>query len=137
MTISELKRGRIDHALYLSIPYPRRNVWSFPAQRTDGTLDGRGAIPEGARFRLDPELDLRSLDLPPVTMAMARAAKRYGIIVNNGSRCVAFRAEDPTPTGRNPYPRLFEGKTPRKLLASFPWGRLQLLKMDLRRAPAR
>ena len=38
----------------------RAGVFSWPAQRTDGLLDSPDAIPEGARFRLDPNLDIAS-----------------------------------------------------------------------------
>ena len=40
-------------------------VYALPARRTDGTLRDPGAIPEGARFRLDPDLDLDRLRMPP------------------------------------------------------------------------
>lgn len=134
ITLRDLRHGRINHALQLAIPQPREGVWSFPAQRSDGNLDSLGAIPEGATFRLDPRLDLNALDLPPVTLMIARAAKRYGIIIDNVAGCVAFRAEDPTPSGTNPYPELFGHRTPRQLLDQFPWAHLQVLKMDLKSA---
>jgi hypothetical protein len=47
---------------------------------------------------------------------------------------VTFQAQDPTPTGTNPYAGpngYFEGKYPRELLASFPWSHLELLNMNL------
>jgi hypothetical protein len=47
---------------------------------------------------------------------------------------VAFYAQDPTPTGINPYSGThgyFEGKSPQQLLEAFPWSHLQLLKMEL------
>jgi hypothetical protein len=65
---------------------------------------------------------------------LAEAAQRYGIFVGDTSVNVAFYAQDPTPTGANRYTGTggyFEGKTPAQLLAVFPWGRLQLLKMEL------
>ena len=34
---------------------------------------------------------------------MAVAAQRYGIVVRDGAGAVTFYAEDPTPTGRNPF----------------------------------
>jgi hypothetical protein len=131
MTLKELERGRINHALYLAIPQPRAGVWARPASRTDGTFNSPTAIPEGARFRLDPRLDLHSLKLPRVTLMMAKAAQRYGIIVNNTAGAVTFRAEDPAPTGTNPYPDLFGKRTPRTLLDRFPWAHLELMRMHL------
>jgi hypothetical protein len=47
---------------------------------------------------------------------------------------VTFDAQDPTPTGSEPYGGsggYFEGESPRGLLASFPWSHLELLKMEL------
>lgn len=132
--IAELQRGRIDHALYLSIPQPRKGVLAVPAERTDGNLDSPDAIPEGAHLRLDPAVDLNALNLPPATRTIAEAAQRYGIVVNNVSGSISFRAEDPIATGTNPYPALFGGLSPNQLLASFPWSRLQVLKMGLRTA---
>jgi hypothetical protein len=130
---SELEAGRIEHALAIAIPNARAKVAAWPAQRTDGTLDAPGAVPEGARFRLDPKLDVASLHLPPATEAIALAAQRYGLIVRDKTlHATGFFAEDTTPAGRNPYPRLFGGRTPGELLARFPWEHLQLLQMRFR-----
>jgi hypothetical protein len=80
--ISELRAGEINHALALDLPAPRSHSFAWPAQRTDGT-GPPSAIPEGARLRLDPDQDLESLDLPRITLIMARAAQRYGMIVRD------------------------------------------------------
>jgi hypothetical protein len=69
---------------------------------------------------------------------MAEAAQRYGIIVTDKSTNVAFVAQDPTPTGTNPYlgpEGYFEGKCQCQLLTSFPWNQLELLKMHLSGTP--
>jgi hypothetical protein len=136
MTIQELQAGHIHHALQFMLPRPRAGVFSWPAQRTDGTDAGPNAIPEGARFRLDPRLNLDSLTLPPMTRMMAEAAQKYGLVVNDATNSVVgFRAEDPTPlvrTGRpDPYPALFQHQFPTQFLAAFPWDRLQLLPLRL------
>jgi hypothetical protein len=65
---------------------------------------------------------------------LAEAAQRYGIVVRDQAANVALYGQDPTPTGTNPYAGAggyFEGKSPSKLLESFPWSHLQLLKMEL------
>ena len=62
MLVRELKRGRIDHALAINLPAPRAGTFAWPAQRTDGTGDAT-TLPEGARLRLDPTLDLDQLNL--------------------------------------------------------------------------
>ena len=136
MTVAELQAGVIPHALQMMLPHPRADVFSWPAQRTDGSDPSPAAIPEGARFRLDPALDLNRLHLSPLTRMMAQAAQKYGLVVNDGTGyMVGFRAEDPTPwvrSGRsNPYPTLFGHQYPTQFLAQFPWAHLQLLRMAL------
>jgi hypothetical protein len=136
MRIAELSRGRIDHALAMNVPVARAGEFSWPAQRTDG-IGGAAAIPEGARLRLDPSLDLGELKLPPLTRAIARAAQRFGIVVRDqtgAGNAIAFFGEDPRPREPDPYRRgggLFGSSTPLDLLAGFPWDRLQLLRMNL------
>ena len=131
ITIDDLRSGRIDHALSVAIPEARRNWWTWPAQRTDGKKDSRDAIPEGARFRLDPKLDLERLRLYPLVRMMADAAQRYGIVVTNQAGVVAFAGEDPTPTGTNPWGGAkggFSGQSPGTLMRQFPWQHLQALR---------
>jgi hypothetical protein len=133
--IDELRRGRIDHAPALDIPDACARTFSWPAQRTDGTLTTNDCLPEGAHLRLDPTLDLSTLALPRVTRILAEAAQRYGLIVRDKtSHAIGFYAEDPTPTGTDPYwgpDGLYGGLAPWEFLPRFPWHRLQLLKMTL------
>jgi hypothetical protein len=132
MLVSELQAGTIPHALGIAVPFARAHAYSWPAQRTDGLDAKPTAIPEGARFRLDPALDIDSLGLAPVTRMMAKAVQRYGMIVRDQTaHAIAFYAEDPGPGKANPYRALFDGRYPIDLLANFPWKYLQLLRMDL------
>jgi hypothetical protein len=135
ITPRELRRGRIDHALAIAAPAIRANQYAWPAQRTDGATYDAHAVPEGAHFRLDPALDVDALGLEPPIAAIARAAQRYGIIVRDRSDTVAFYAQNPSSLRGDPYPAIFGGKSPAQLLRAFPWSRLQLTRMDLRRRP--
>jgi hypothetical protein len=138
ITLEDLEKGVINHALAIGIPNVRTGAYSSPARRTDGKSTDRLSLPEGAHLRLDPSLDLAALHLPRLTLMIAEAAQRYGIVIRDGAGNVVFYAQDPTPTGTEPYAGphgYFEGKTPGQLLASFPWSHLQLLKMDLHRTP--
>lgn len=140
MTLEDLQRGTIDHALEMSVPDVRAGVFASPAQRTDGTSTDPLALPEGAHLRLDPRLDLAGLHLPRLTLMMARAAQRYGIFVRDTAANVAFYAQDPIPTGAEPYTGpsgYFEGNLPNHVLAEFPWSHLELLRMELHRHPRR
>ena len=136
ITMEDLEKGQINHALAMAIPDPRAGVYASPAQRTDGRSTSPLSLPEGAHLRLDPNLNLASLHLSRVTLMIAEAAQRYGIVVRDTAAHVTLYAQDPTPIGTNPYlgPHgYFEGKSPQQLLESFPWSHLQLLKMTLYR----
>jgi len=138
ITFEDLEKGSIEHALSMSIPNVRAGVYSSPAQRGDGKSPDPLSLPEGAHLRIDPNLDLASLHLPRLTLILAEAAQRYGIFVRDGSRTVTFQAQDPTPTGHDPYrgpSGFWEGSYPRAILAPFPWSHLQLLQMDLHANP--
>ena len=134
ITLEDLEHGQINHALALSIPRVHAGVYASPAERTDGEATEPLSLPEGAHLRLEPGLDLASLHLPRLTLMIAEAAQRYGVFIRDGAGAVTFYAQDPTPTGANPYTGqhgYFEDKTPAQLLTSFPWSHMQLLKMEL------
>jgi hypothetical protein len=135
ISLADLRSGHIDHALSLSIPDTRAGVYALPAQRTDGTSAGPDALPEGAHLRLDPTLDLPALHLPALTLMLAQAAQRYGLYITDTSPNIAFDAQDPT-SASDPYTApggYFGGTNPRRLLARFPWSRLQVLAAPTRR----
>ncbi len=134
ITLEDLEMGQINHALAITVPKVRAGVYAAPAQRTDGKSTDPLSLPEGARLRLDPQLNLTSLHLPWLTLMIAEAAQRYGMVVRDRGATVAFYAQDPTPTGTQPFVGsggYFEGKYPNQLLAAFPWEHLQLLQMQL------
>jgi hypothetical protein len=136
ITLEDLEKGQINHALAIALPNVRAGVYASPAQRSDGGSTEPLSLPEGAHLRLDPSLDLASLHLPKLTLMLAEAAQRYGIFVRDQASEPVFYAQDPIPTGTEPYTGArgyFEGKSPSQLLASFPWSHLQLLKMKLHR----
>jgi hypothetical protein len=138
MMISELRAGVIPHALALNIPWAKPKTYSWPAQRTDGASKDPNAIPEGARFRIDPNVDLSKISMPPMTRMMAVAAQRYGMIVRDQTgHAISFFAENPSQYGSNPYTGpggFFGGTNPMAVMQSFPWQYVQLVKMDLRTA---
>ena len=130
ITFQDLRSGVIEHALAMSIPNTRAGAYSLPAQRGDGESNDPLSLPEGAHLRIDPNVNLAALHLPPFTLMLAEAAQRYGIFIRDTAWNVTFNAQDPVTTGGNPYlgaKGFFEGSYPQKLLASFPWHSLQLL----------
>ena len=134
--LDEIRAGHIDHALALAIPQARKDWFSWPAQRTDGNVDSPTAIPAGARLRIDPRVDLSKMRMNPLVRMMAVAAQRYGIVIRDTGGAIVFHAEDPTPTGTNPYEGpggWYEGRYPSQILEGFPWQHLQVLRTDQRR----
>jgi hypothetical protein len=131
VTLADLKRGYIDHALAIALVETERARYAWPAQRTDGgsfTPNVTG-IPEGTRFRLDPHLNIARLHLPKITRMLARAAQTYGIIVRDKAGAVVFYGQDPAPPMRaNPWPAAFAGASPNTVLDEFPWTHLEALK---------
>jgi hypothetical protein len=48
-----------------------------------GTSTSPVSLPEGARLRLGPNLDLAALHLPRLTLMIAEAAQHYGIVLRD------------------------------------------------------
>jgi cytoskeletal protein RodZ len=126
---SELSAGHIDHAIALAIPNTRAQYFAWPAQRTDGNVYSATAIPEGQRFRLNPNLNLSTIPMSPMVRMIAVAAQKYGMIVRDKSGSVTVYGEDTTAEGLpNPYygsTGWFRGQSVNNLLAAFPWADLQ------------
>ena len=140
ITLAEIEHGVIDHALAVALPYPCEGIYSWPAQRTDGTGTATNCIPEGAHLRINPNVDIPALHLPPLVQMMAEAAQKYGIIVCNQTHwAIGFWIESPTPTATDPFysngapspTGPFQGMWPNQLLSYFPWSAVQVLRMDL------
>jgi len=136
VTVDDLRSGHIRHALAAAAPQACAGSFSWPAQRTDGLSTAPDCLPEGARLRLDPSLDLSRMRLPSITRMLAEAAQQYGIVIRdtttNGP--LVLYAEDPGPFGYDPYggPNgLFGGIAPWDFMPKFPWSHLQLLKLRM------
>ena len=137
ITVDELRRGHIDHVMGISLVEAEDwHVVSWPANRSDGYNPSRlpNRIPEGLRFRLDPQVDVDKLQLHPIAKIIAKAAQTYGFVVWDKGGAIALRAEDPTRftvLGQpNPYSDLWKGAATSAILARFPWDRLQFLPAD-------
>jgi len=127
ITARDLARGSIDHALALGVPEIRAGVFVPPATRTDGYVDRATAPPMGARFRLDPAVDVDALGLPPLTRMVALAAQRHGLIVRDTSGAVTFYGEDPVSIGRDPFNDALAGGEMGEVMRTFPWQHIQMV----------
>jgi hypothetical protein len=138
ITFRDLANGYIDHVLGLMLPHMgiTAGIKAWPAARTDGgSTDPSTSVPEGAHFRLDPSLDINSLNLPPLTRMIAIAAQKYGLIVRDGSSNVSIDGQVPeTPDQTAIWQQELAGsgyKFWSQVLKQFPWSHLQLLQMSL------
>lgn len=134
VTADEIKKGRIDHAIPIAvIDVGRWDRFSWPANRSDGASTDPDAVLEGQRLRLDPTLDVSTLDLTPVGQIIARAAQEYGFVVVDKGGAVAIIAESGQPeknrTGSNPWDLLLGGNAT-KVMRNFPWERMQAVRID-------
>lgn len=136
VTADEARSGDVAHALSLAIPdVAEAPQLSWPAQRTDGRDPDDEAIPMGQRFRLDPDVDVDSLDLHPVAEAVAVAAQRYGFIVTDSSGAVSVSADTGQeavsgPDEVDPWREILDGTPSYAVLEDFPWDRLEALPRD-------
>ena len=128
ITARDVERGRIDHALALALPDAAMGSFLWPAQRADGGSTEPGALPEGARLRIDPALDLAKVPMVPLVRMMAEAAQRHGIIVRDRTWSnTVFYTEEVRAGAPDPFRPLLGGKWPDAALKAFPWDRLQLV----------
>ena len=151
--IEELQDGKIDHPVDLELPHtivlnrhtlpantPGATLpYSWPADRLpDGVSSSPYAIPEGLRFRLDPSLNLDSLNLSPVAHTIAVAAQKYGFMVENTGPDCNIKLGNPQPYEAaglpDPYKALFGAAFGSgyslKVMANFPWRHLQALPFN-------
>jgi hypothetical protein len=71
VTQDELARGEIEHALSMAVFDAAKDTFLWPAQRSDGGSTEPDALPEGARLRLDPSLDIDTLEMSPLVRMLA------------------------------------------------------------------
>ena len=137
ITPEDLRRGAIEHVMGISlVDIEKHDVVSWPATRSDGynPENQPNRIPEGLRFRLNPDVDVEALNLSPVGKIIARAAQNYGFVVWDKAGAITLRADNPKAWtqrgGKDPYPELFGGKPAWSLLEGFPWESLQFLPIN-------
>jgi hypothetical protein len=79
----EVRRGRIRHALRMTVSESRR-AFVFPARHFASSLTDPALPRMGERLRLKASVDISGL--PPQARVVARAMREYGLIVaDNGS----------------------------------------------------
>lgn len=127
--VAEIQEGVIPHALAVATNNVCARTFRAPATSTDGTSARANCIPEGARIRLDPGLDIDALGLPSGVRAVARAMQVYGAYVVDVSGAplnVAFEV-DPSGNGIGATYRQAGFTGDYDPMSAVPWDRLQVL----------
>ncbi len=96
ITVEEMKKGKIEHALIVAYPHMRSHWYRPPASTAQGTtglaLPTRG-VPCGGQIQLDPSLDVNALPLSASGKIIARALQEYGAYVGDFSGAITLYAD--------------------------------------------
>jgi hypothetical protein len=124
----EMRKLDIPHALSIATNNSCSGQFRYPATKTDGKSSRADCIPEGARLRLDPSIDVKALPgITPGEIAVAKALQTYGAINrDNAGSPIAVAFEAPT-TGTDPYPAVGFAWDYYDM-PHIPWNRLQVLR---------
>ena len=130
--LAEIEQGHIPHALALQSDNVCATEFRPPAIRTDGVSERPDCIPEGARLRLDPSLDLTSLRLTPGELAVATAMQTYGgYVIDNGGAELSMSFELDTEASEHlPLGETYSAAEFRwdyDGMTGVPWDRLEVL----------
>lgn len=128
VTPEDLRKGSIDHALVFAYPGSRSGGFVAPATKSDGESSGPGSLPEGARVRLDPSIDLGSLGLNSYELMIAKAMQRYGMILGDRSGGFTIYAQHPQSVRGAGYDGILPDETWVDL-SRIPTNRLQVLQL--------
>ncbi len=123
----EIQRGRIDHALIFSYPFTSSAGSVGEASETDGWSDRPDALPEGARLRLDPSLDVTSLGLPDWLATIAVAMQEYGLVLVDDGGGVQLYGVHSWSSVEDPWSEVLETGAEYVLLDDLPWDRVEVL----------
>jgi hypothetical protein len=100
ITLDDLTRGTIDHALAYSIT-DTSTAYKYPANKSDG---GQGTasvqIPEGQRVQLDPSINVSAQSWGTMTKMVATALQTYGayLVDSSGGSYGLYCQMDPAAT---------------------------------------
>src|SRR5207302_9800929 len=91
ITVEEIRKGRIEHALTIAYPHMRSHWYEPPASTAQPTtplaIPTRG-VPCGGRIQLDPTVDVNALPLSASGKVIARALQEYGAFVGDFSGAI-------------------------------------------------
>ena len=127
ITPDEIKNGVIPHALAIGLPTSVTKAGAvWPAVQYDGASTAVGAIPEGARIRLDPTYNIdANTTLAPWQKVVLRAMQDYGAFVSDQGGQMGLRAT----VGETDAYWTDAGVPVGGSLKNLPWDRMQIVEM--------
>jgi hypothetical protein len=102
----EIRAGRIDHALAISLPGPAQRIYMQPASATDGN-GALTSIPEGARVRLKSNVRLSFRPCPRTTAERRALQQQRAFLDETGASDRSIRCF-PDRTNRRAARAIFE-----------------------------
>jgi hypothetical protein len=122
----EIRQGRIEHALSITMPYTRKNYIACPATHTDGKYSDSNAIPEGACIQLDPTFDVDAQSWPTWEKIIAKALQTYGAYVSDTGGTIAIYGQSDMNAGNLSW-RSVGVPDNGPSLARLPWDKIRVL----------
>ena len=123
----EIAQGHIDHALFFTTPYTRKDYIACPATHTDGQHLEPAAIPQGARIQLDPTFDVDAQPWPRWEKVLARALQKYGAYLGDTGDSLSFAAEATLDRGYDAWSMV--GVPAFASLGNLPWSKFRILAL--------
>jgi hypothetical protein len=121
----EIASGVIPHALSIMTPLTKKSYIACPATATDGSSSSSGAIPEGARIRLNPSYQIPS-SWPAWQKIIAQALQTYGAYVSDTGGSLAAYAVNDLNSGNTTWASVGVSNTGPSL-SFIPWSQMQVM----------
>jgi hypothetical protein len=130
----EISAGRINHALKIAVnTASRAHVW--PMTGSDGDSRDPAALPQGARLRIKPNVDLEELNLRPDALTIARALQRYGAVIGDSSGSnTNLKVENTVLEGKG---WLWKGRLMATSLQAIPFSKYEVVRLGYNPPPQR
>lgn len=128
----EVEQGVIDHALMFAPANTctQSTAMYYPASHADGSDTSSSCIPIGARFQLDPSINLDIIpNITPLEKMIGKALQKYGAYCDDTGGAFGFSIEFDR-TGRNVY---YKAGAPKPdsdavFLRALPWTQLRMVE---------
>ena len=122
----EVQDGAIEHVLKVAVPLTKcKHV--FPMVNDECGTRKKNAPPEGARIRINPSVDLSSINLSPEALTVAKTLQKYGAVIGDQSGGpISLKLENTVAEGRG---QLWAGTLTSNALAEIPLSSFEVVRL--------